>query len=107
MTKRALQKRLSANLKLLRKGKFTQEELADASGVSAQMLGHIEGCRRWPSETTIVRLANALDVDAQALFAPSPDESPQSRALFKAVAKKVTAQVRAAVEDALRGLELK
>ena len=69
MTAEELQKRLSANLKSLRKqAEYSQEVLAERAQISYQMMNDIEGCRRWPSEKTLVKLANALGVDVGILF---------------------------------------
>lgn len=104
MTGKELQQRLSANLKELRKGKYTQETLAEATGLSPQMINNIEGCRRWPSEDTIVKIANALKIDIQQLFIPASMESEQTGFLYGAISEKVIDSVRKAVNDTLDGL---
>lgn len=101
MTGEALQQRLSRNLKNLRKGKFTQEELAEAAGISSQMVNNIEGQRRWPSETTLVKIADALCIDVYQLFVPTPDESSQTQALYKAVSDKLINIIRKSVNETL------
>ena len=71
MTPELLQKRLSANLKKSRKQlSLSQEKLAEAAHISVQMMNDIEGCRRWPSEKTLSKLANALNLDVYTLFLP-------------------------------------
>lgn len=83
MTPELLQKRLSANLKKMRKIlSFSQERLAEEAKISVQMVNDIEGCRRWPSEKTIVKLANALQTDVYTLFLPE-DSSEQVSFLQK------------------------
>lgn len=75
MTPELLQKRLSSNIKKARKTlKFSQEKLAELSQISAQMINDIEGCRRWPSEKTLSKLANALKTDVYTLFLPDESE---------------------------------
>ena len=71
MTPELLQRRLSFNLKKVRKilG-FSQEKLAEKAQISFQMVNDIEGCRRWPSEKTLSKLANALQTDVYTLFLP-------------------------------------
>lgn len=71
MTPETLQRRLSLNMKRARKGlAFSQERLAEAANISSQMVNDIEGCRRWPSEKTLVKIADALQVDVSVLFLP-------------------------------------
>ncbi len=50
---------------------LTQESLAEKAGISASFLGHIERGSRIASIETLVRLANALDIDANALLSNS------------------------------------
>ena len=71
MTPKLLQERLSFNLKKIRKTLgFSQEKLAEKAQISFQMINDIEGCRRWPSEKTLSKLANALQTDVYTLFLP-------------------------------------
>lgn len=70
MTVLELKETLSKNIKKYRKGKFTQETLAEAIGVSAQNINDIEGKRRWPREETLVKLANILGIEIYELFVP-------------------------------------
>ncbi len=101
MNGKELQQRLSANLKELRKGKFTQETLAEAAGLSPQMINNIEGCRRWPSEGTLVKIADALKIDVQQLFTPSSRESAQTRVLYNAISEKVIGDIRKSMNTLL------
>lgn len=89
MTENELNETLSQNIKKYRKGKFTQEQLAEEIGVSAQNINDIEGKRRWPREATLVKIANALCVEVYQLFIPEniknieideTDENKQIRA---------------------------
>ena len=65
-----LKETLSKNIKKHRKGKFTQETLAEAIGVSTQNINDIEGKRRWPREETLVKLADILEIEIYELFVP-------------------------------------
>lgn len=71
MTVIELKETLSKNIKKYRKGRFTQETLAEAIGVSAQNINDIEGKRRWPREETLVKLADILEIEIYELFIPS------------------------------------
>ncbi|MEE0886104.1 MAG: helix-turn-helix transcriptional regulator [Treponema sp.] len=70
MTVIELKETLSKNIKKYRKGRFTQETLAEAIGVSAQNINDIEGKRRWPREETLVKLADILEIEIYELFIP-------------------------------------
>ena len=71
MTVIELKETLSKNIKKYRKGRFTQETLAEAIGVSPQNINDIEGKRRWPREETLVKLADILGIEIYELFIPS------------------------------------
>ena len=68
------------------------------------MINNIEGCRRWPSEDTIVKITNALKIDIQQFFIPASMESEQTGFLYDAISEKVIDSVRKAVNDTLDGL---
>ncbi|MBR4247399.1 MAG: helix-turn-helix transcriptional regulator [Treponema sp.] len=68
MTEMELRETLSRNIKKYRKGKFTQEQLAAEIGVSTQNINDIEGKRRWSRESTLVKIADALNIEVYRLF---------------------------------------
>ncbi len=70
MTEQQLHETLSQNIKKYRKGKFTQEQLAEKIGVSVQNINDIEGKRRWPRESTLIKIAEALEIEVYQLFIP-------------------------------------
>lgn len=71
MTPEQLQRRLSSNIKVLRRQlEYSQEQLAELAQISYQMMNDIEGCRRWPSEKTLTKISNALKVDVSLLLQP-------------------------------------
>jgi transcriptional regulator with XRE-family HTH domain len=79
-----LRKRLAENIKSARRvKKYSQEKLAAAAGISLQMINDIEGKRRWPSDKTLAKLADALEIDADAFFQPVTGESVASPAVQK------------------------
>ena len=53
----------------LRSG-LTQEQLAEAVGVSVKFIGNIERGTRAPSFETIEKIAEVLEVDASEFFPP-------------------------------------
>ena len=69
-----VKKLLALNIKALRKKRgFSQEKLAEATGLAAQSISDIEGCRSWVSDRTLEKLALALNVDIFLLFVPQGD----------------------------------
>ena len=71
MTEQQLHETLSQNIKKYRKGKYTQEQLAEKIGVSTQNINDIEGKRRWPRESTLIKIADALEIEVYQLFIPN------------------------------------
>ena len=71
MTEQQLHETLSQNIKKYRKGKYTQEQLAEKIGVSSQNINDIEGKRRWPRESTLIKIADALKIEVYQLFIPN------------------------------------
>jgi transcriptional regulator with XRE-family HTH domain len=67
-----LRKVLSSNIKKYRAllG-ISQEKLAEAAGLSSQTINDIEGCRKWVSDKTIVKIARVLQVEAYQLLFPN------------------------------------
>ena len=49
---------------------FTQEKLAEKTGISANMVRDIEGCRTWVSDKTLISIAVALKTDIYRLLMP-------------------------------------
>ena len=71
MTEQQLHETLSQNIKKYRRGLFTQEQLAEKIGVSSQNINDIEGKRRWPRESTLIKIAEALKIEVYQLFIPN------------------------------------
>jgi transcriptional regulator with XRE-family HTH domain len=70
-----IRKILAENIKKYRKNfGYSQEKLAEKTGLSAQTLNDIEGCRRWVSSKTMSKLANALNVAEYQLLVPENEE---------------------------------
>jgi len=64
MTERELLKVLSSNIKLYRgKYKWSQAKLAEKIDISINFLSDIENAKKWPSPTTMVKLANIFIVN--------------------------------------------
>jgi transcriptional regulator with XRE-family HTH domain len=69
-----IRKILAGNIKKYQKNfGYSQEKLAEKTGLSSQTLNDIEGCRRWISSKTMTKLANALNVAEYQLLMPNFD----------------------------------
>ena len=56
-----LRENLSNNIKKRRKlFSLTQEKLAEETGLSAQTINDIEGCRTWVSDKTLIKISEVL-----------------------------------------------
>lgn len=63
MTQNELREILSRNIKFYRKRLFfTQEKLAEKTGLSTQTINDIEGCRTWVSDKSLIKIAEALHI---------------------------------------------
>ena len=76
---------------------MTQEKLAELTGLSAQTINDIEGCRTWVSDKTLVRIAEILHCTPSELLHQKSEEPNNNLDLvqFKsklqeAVAKTIT-----------------
>ena len=69
---------LSKNIKIRRKSlSYTQEKLAEMTGLAAQTINDIEGCRTWVSDKTLVKLAEVLNTSPAELLLPSSSENTE------------------------------
>jgi len=59
-----------------RKGRFTLEQLAEVSGLSASGISQLERGLGNPSFTTLLKLANALELPWHALFTGPTNDTP-------------------------------
>lgn len=100
MTESELLETLSQNIKFYRKGKFTQETLAEEIGVSAQNINNVEGKRRFPRTENLIKIADALGVEVYQLFIPqnkSPvviEETPENERIRAQITEEVVNDVR-------------
>ena len=107
MTEDELKAVLSANIKKYREGRFTQETLAEKLGVSSQNINDIEGRRRFPRTDTLVKIAEALDVEVYQLFMPRNsepvviEENDETERIRGEIQKEVIEDVRLTVNRAL------
>jgi len=78
MTERESLKILGENIKLYRgRNNLTQAELAEKVNISINFLSDIETGKKWASPTTLVKLADAFDIEIYELLKPEdvlPDD---------------------------------
>ena len=71
MTERELLKVLSGNIKLYRSQyKWSQAKLSEKIDISINFLSDIENAKKWPSPTTMVKLANIFNINVYELLKP-------------------------------------
>lgn len=102
MESQELREALSLNLKKYRKVKgWSQFELAEKAEISEQTVNSIEGLRLWPSDKTLVKLANVLEVEMYRLFVPQTlaMQSETISELKHAVVKTVETLVHDTLQD--------
>ena len=106
-----IRRTLSKNLKeYRRKLGYSQEKLAEISGLSIQTINDIEGGRKWVSDKTITKLAAALQVECYQLLIPDnisqnkkETTSPKSLiGLMKKLKKSVDSQIEEHFTDFLK-----
>ena len=107
MTEQQLHETLSQNIKKYRKGKYTQEQLAEKIGVSAQNINDIEGKRRWPRESTLIKIAEALEIEVYQLFIPHDlsnikiDETDENIKIREKIKEQVVSDFRNSINKML------
>ena len=107
MTGDELHETLSQNIKKYRKGKFTQEQLAEKIGVSSQNINDIEGKRRWPREATLVKIASALEIEVYQMFVPqhfaaiSIEETDENERIREQMRQQLVADFRKSMNKML------
>lgn len=75
MNQNELREILSFNIKQKRKlYLLTQEKLAELTGLSAQTINDIEGCRTWVSDKTLVKIAEILHASPSELLHQKSEE---------------------------------
>ena len=103
MTEKELLETLSWNIKYYRKGKYTQETLAEKIGVSSQNINNVEGMRRFPRTENLVKIADALGVEVYQLFIPQNktpiiiEETPETELLRQSLQKEILSNLRKSV----------
>jgi transcriptional regulator with XRE-family HTH domain len=96
---------LAKNLKALRKSKgWTQDELAEQSGLSLDSIRNIEGKRAWVSSESVEALAVALGASVEDLFHAPAEPSGSVDDLLERMGKTATELQLAAIAPPPREL---
>ncbi|MBR1722752.1 MAG: helix-turn-helix transcriptional regulator [Treponema sp.] len=99
MNQDELRKNLSFNIKQRRKlFTMTQEKLAEDTGLSAQTINDIEGCRTWVSDKTLVKLAEVLRTTPAELLLQNTNEQSETLDFLK-FKSELQDSVRQTIED--------
>lgn len=107
MTEKELHEAFASNIKRYRAGKFTQETLAEKIGISYQAINAFEGKRRFPSPDTLVKIANALNVEVYQLFIPQDktpvviEETPENEKIRAQMTDEIVEEIRHGVNKIL------
>lgn len=99
MNQNELRRNLSFNIKQRRKLLvLTQEKLAEDTGLSAQTINDIEGCRTWVSDKTLVKLAEVLRTTPAELLLQKENEQPEKLDFIR-FKSELQDSVRQTIED--------
>lgn len=97
-----MRQRLSINLKKQRKNKnWSQFELAEKADISEQTINSIESRRLWPSDKTLVKIANALKIDIYKLFLPDKNSIDTENEKKNIICNSIRENVKKLVEETL------
>lgn len=100
---------IADQMKFIRKmHRLTQENLADAAGISSRTIEKIESGRHRPDEQTLRSIARAVQLDVSIFEKPSPEQEERQRAdMLRAVRKTVVAPISPVrtASDFLRAFE--
>jgi transcriptional regulator with XRE-family HTH domain len=92
---------LSANIKQYRKKiGLSQLMLSERLDVSPNFLGSVETGKKWVSPNTLVKLANALNIEVYQLFKPlETDDEPAALPDVTAVIEKYIDEISATIKQ--------
>ena len=102
MTEQELRVIISQNIKRIRGyRKFSQAEFAEKIDISVPFLSDIENGKKWGSPVTLVKIAEALNIEVYELFIPEtviPDNAAD-------VIEKYTADIHQIFGDTLNNIQ--
>jgi transcriptional regulator with XRE-family HTH domain len=86
---------LANNIKKYRhKNGFSQDKLAESSGISSQYLATIETCRKFPTPEVLERLAEALGIETHQLFTLAPTPQNELEKLRQDIIEEVVRAIK-------------
>ena len=77
---------------------WSQAELAEKSNISINFLSHIERGLKWPYPDTLVKIANALEVEEFELFQREKPILDETRTLMDRLVDDITMTVNKSIE---------
>jgi len=97
VTENQLRKILSSNVREHRiRHKWNQVDLAEKTGISVNFINDIESEKKWASPSTMIKLANAFEIEVYELYKP-PGSFPDN---FDSIINKYTDIIHQFVDDA-------
>jgi transcriptional regulator with XRE-family HTH domain len=91
---------LAGNLKLYRgRRSWSQAELAEKSGLSVVYLSDIERGNKWPYLDTLVKLADALEMEVFELLKPQDALSADTASIVTKFSEETTAIIEKSLEN--------
>ena len=98
MTQIELRGYLSQNIKTYRKRlALTQEKLAEKTGLSAQTINDIEGCRTWVSDKSLIKIAEILHTTPAALLFPKQEATREAPCANNMEIMRIKSELTAAI----------
>lgn len=108
MTQTELREILSANIKFYRKRLFlTQEKLAEKTGLSAQTINDIEGCRTWVSDKSLIKIAEALYISPADLLIEHEDKNSSIMNITSSDIYKLKKELKETFLDSIESIFIK
>jgi transcriptional regulator with XRE-family HTH domain len=96
---------LAENIKLYRSRRnWSQADLAEKSGLSIVYLSDIERCNRWPYLDTLVKLAEAFEVEIFELLKPQDTIPADTTSILTRYNDETTAIIEKALENMKKNL---
>jgi transcriptional regulator with XRE-family HTH domain len=91
---------LAENLRLYRNRRdWSQADLAEKSGLSVVYLSDIERCNKWPYLDTLVKLAEAFDIEIFELLKPQDIISADTTSILTRYNEETTAIIEKALDN--------
>ena len=108
MTQTELREILSANIKFYRKRLFlTQEKLLEKTGLSAQTINDIEGCRTWVSDKSLIKIAEALHISPADLLIEHEDKNSSIMNITSSDIYKLKKELKETFLDSIESIFIK